>query len=71
MKNHMRLRLHGNIVLHATRFMQLVASCKQALTVRGLKNNFEWLYSPDVKISYRTNMAATRAILYLEVASLG
>ena len=32
MKNHMRLRLHGNIVLHATSFMQLVASCKQAFT---------------------------------------
>jgi hypothetical protein len=31
-KNHMRFRLHGNIVLHATRFMQLVASCKQAFT---------------------------------------
>jgi hypothetical protein len=28
MKNHMRLRLHGIIVLHATRFM-----CKQAFTL--------------------------------------
>jgi hypothetical protein len=26
-----RLRLHNNILLHATSFMQLVASCKQAL----------------------------------------
>jgi hypothetical protein len=26
MKNHIRLRLHGNIVLHATRFMQLACN---------------------------------------------
>jgi hypothetical protein len=32
-KNHIRLRLNGDIVLHTTRFMQLVASCKQALSI--------------------------------------
>jgi hypothetical protein len=33
MKNHMRLCLHGNIMLHATSFMRLVVSCKQAFSV--------------------------------------
>jgi hypothetical protein len=32
-KNRVRLRLHGNSLLYATRCMQLVASCKQAFTV--------------------------------------
>jgi hypothetical protein len=36
MKNHMRLRLHGNIALHVTSFMQLVASCKQAFTIQKM-----------------------------------
>jgi hypothetical protein len=49
-KNHMRLRLHVNIVLHATSFMQLVVSCKQAFAEQDWSVNtltfFDWITYP-------------------------
>jgi hypothetical protein len=39
MKNHMRLRLHSNIMLHATSFMQLVVLCKLAFRLGSFCQN--------------------------------